>query len=178
MGTRSRRVAVVGILAALVVLTGCTGSQGGVTPTTDGTPAGAGYHAPASEYLLSADQFAGWTANGTRSPGGPSSSIPGVESGRVLELKNGSASLQIALLVFASPADARSFLRTQRETYRSDGIDTSNVSVGEQAFATTSLTETAVDARQANVYVQVTGNVPLNASTQYARAQLQAVTGS
>jgi hypothetical protein len=169
MESRSRSIAVVGVVAVLLLLAGCNGSPGGETPAANGTE----YDDPASEYLLSADQFAGWDANGTRSPG---AAPAGMESGQVLELKNGSASLQIALLVFESPAEARSFLEGQRETYESDGINTTNVSVGDRAFATTSLTETAVDAQQSNVYVQVTGNVPLNASEQYARAQLRAVT--
>ena len=167
MQSRSRSIAVVGVVAVLLLLAGCNGSTGGETPTA------AGYHDPASEYLLSADQFAGWEANGTRSPG---AAPVGMESGQVLELRNGSANLQVALLVFESPADARSFLDAQRETYQSDGINTTNVSVGDRAFATVSLTESAIDARQSNVYVQVTGNVPANVSGQYARAQLQAVT--
>ncbi|MFB6084934.1 MAG: hypothetical protein ABEJ94_11895 [Halorientalis sp.] len=169
MDSRSRSIAVVGAVAALLVLAGCSGTPGGGTPTASEP----GYHEPAIEYLLSASQFANWEGNGTRPP---DASPPGMESGRVLELRNGSAELQIAVLVFESPGDARAFLRAQRRTYRSDGINTTNVSVGERAFATTSLTETAVDAQQSNVYVQVVGTVPLNATKQYARAQLRAIT--
>ncbi|RXK46902.1 hypothetical protein [Halorientalis pallida] len=167
MESGSRSVVVVGAVAVLLVLAGCSGSPG------DGTPSTTEYHEPASESLLSAEQFTNWEANGTRAPG---AAPAGMESGRVLELQNGSANLQIALLVFESPADARAFLAAQRETYEGDGINTTNASVGDRAFATTSLTETAVDAQQSNVYVQVTGAVPLNASQQYARAQLRAVT--
>ena len=169
MESRSRSVAIVGAVAILLVLAGCSGAPGDATPT----PNASGYHEPASEYLLSAEQFTNWEGNGTRAPG---AEPEGMESGQVLELKNGSSSLQIALLVFESPADARTFLDAQRETYRGDGINTTNVSVGDRAFGVTSLTETAVNAQQANVYVQVTGTVPLNASEQYARTQLRAVT--
>jgi hypothetical protein len=169
MEGRSRSIAVVGVVAVLL-LAGCSGAPGEATPT----PNESEYHEPASEYLLSADQFTNWEGNGTRDPG---AAPPGMESGQVLQLKNRSGTLQIAVLVFSSSADAESFLNAQRETYESDGINTSNVSVGDRAFATTSITETAVDARQSNVYVQVTGTVPLNATEQYARAQLRAVTG-
>ncbi|WP_424016505.1 hypothetical protein ACOZ4N_11425 [Halorientalis pallida] len=169
MESRSRSVAVVGAVAVLLVLAGCSGVPGDATPTPDAS----GYHEPASEYLLTAAEFTNWEGNGTRAPG---ATPAGMESGRVLELRNGSSNLQIALLVFESPADARAFLAAQRETYREDGINATNVSVGDRAFGVTSLTETAVNAQQANVYVQVTGTVPLNASEQYARAQLRAVT--
>jgi hypothetical protein len=169
MRNRSRSIAVVGAVAVLLVLAGCSGAPSSETPTANGTE----YHESASEYLLSAGQFAGWEGNGTRSPG---AAPAGMESGQVLELKNGSANLQIALLVFESPAEAQSFLETQRGTYRSDGINTTEVTVGDHAFATTSLTETAVDAQRSNVYVQVTGNVPLNGSERYVEAQLRAVT--
>lgn len=175
MESRSRSVTVVGAVAVLLVLAGCNGVPGGGTPTATTTE----YHEPASEYLLSADTVAGWEGNGTRAPG---AEPEGMESGRVLELKNGSANLQIAVLVFEAPADARAFLDAQRETYRSEGVDTTDSSVGDRAFGVPELTGpnstiAAVDAQESNVYVQVTGNVPLNASEQIARTQLRAITG-
>mgnify|MGYP006287436319 CR=1 FL=1 len=171
-----RRVVAIGLVAVLVTLAGCGQAPGGGTPSATPGASAAGpapYGGSASEYLLSADRLAGWEANGTRAPG---ASPAGLESGRVAEFENGNASLQIAVLVFASPADARSFLAAQRETYRSDGINVTDVGVGDRGFATTSLTETAVDTQQSNVYVQVLGTVSRNASEQYARAQLRAIT--
>ena len=177
MESRSRSIAVVGAVAILLLLAGCSGLSGEETPTQNGTE----YHEPASEYLLSADKVVGWEENGTRAPNA-SAEPPGLESGQVLELKNGSADLQIAVLVFESPEDARTFLDAQRETYRSEGTNTTDVDIGDRAFGVPELTGpnstiSAVDAQQSNVYVQVTGNVPLNASERIARTQLRAITG-
>ncbi|SEO01293.1 hypothetical protein SAMN05216388_100746 [Halorientalis persicus] len=175
MESRSRSIVAVGAVAVLLVLAGCNGAPGGGTPTPSATE----YHEPASEYLLSAETLVGWEDNGTRAPGAEPA---GMESGQVLELKNGTANLQIAVLVFESPADARTFLDAQRETYRSEGINTTDVTIGDRAFGVPELTGpnstiAAVDAQESNVYVQVTGNVPLNASERIARTQLRAITG-
>jgi hypothetical protein len=151
-------------LALLLVASGCGQVIGG-------GPAGPQYQGAASDYLLTAEEVGdGWTENVTRDPNINSSRI---ESGRVIELTNGSAELQITVLVFSSAADSGAFLDEQRRAYNSSGLNATNVSLGDEGIGTTVSTGTFLEARTDNVYVQVIGNVQPKTAEGYVEAQFE-----
>jgi hypothetical protein len=151
-------------LAVLLVAAGCGQVIGG-------GPAGPQYQGDASDYLLTAGEVGdSWTENVTRDPNINSSRI---ESGRVIELTNGSADLQITVLVFSSAADSGAFLDEQRQAYDSSGLNATNVSLGDEGIGATVSTGTFLEARTDNVYVQVIGNVQPETAEGYVRAQFE-----
>jgi hypothetical protein len=151
-------------LALLLVVSGCGQVIGG-------GPAGPEYRGEASDYLLTAGEIGdGWTENVTREPNIDASRI---ESGRVVELTNGSSELQITVLVFSSASDAGTFLDEQRETYDSNGLNATDVSLGDEGIGATVSTGTFLEARTDNVYVQVIGHVPPETAERYLEAQFE-----
>lgn len=151
-------------LALLLVVSGCGQVIGGGS-------SGPQYQGEASDYLLTAEEVGdGWTENVTRDPNINSSRV---ESGRVVELTNGSAELQITVLVFSSAADSSAFLDEQRRAYDSNGLNATNVSLGDEGIGARVSTGTFLEAREDNVYVQVVGNVDPEQAEGYVRAQFE-----
>jgi hypothetical protein len=151
-------------LALLLLTAGCGQVIG------DGS-AGPAYQGDAGDYLLTADEVGdGWAENVTRDPNVDSSRI---ESGRVIELTDGSAELQISVLVFASAADSSTFLDEQRQAYDSNGLNATNASLGDGGIGARVSTGTFLEARTDNVYVQVIGNVRPGTAEDYVEAQFE-----
>jgi hypothetical protein len=165
MAGHSRAPVVAVALALLLTLSGCSALDGGTAgPTYDGD---------ANDYLLTAEEVGdGWMENRTRDPNIEADRI---ESGRVMELTNGSADLQISVLVFPSAAESAAFLDEQRTNYNESGLNATNGSLGDGAIAASVATGTFLEVRQDNVYVQVVGNVDIETARRYARAQLEKV---
>lgn len=151
-------------LAVLLVASGCGQLTGGAS--------GPEYQGDAGDYLLTTDVMTGWEENVTRDPGIDSSRI---QSGQVIELTNGSAELQLSVLVFPSAAESASFLDEQRTAYADSDLNATNRSLGDGAIEAQVTTGTFLEVREANVYVQVVGNVRPKAARQFARAQLQKI---
>lgn len=151
-------------LAVLLVASGCGQLTGGTS--------GPEYQGNADEYLLTADTITGWEENVTREP---TIDTDRIESGRVIELVNGSSEVQLSVLVFPAAADAATFMSEQRVTYRENDLDPVNRSLGDEAIEAEVTTGTFLEVRESNVYVQVVGNVRPDTARQFARAQLRKV---
>jgi hypothetical protein len=151
-------------LAVLLVAAGCGQLTGGAS--------GPEFQGDAGEYLLTADTIAGWEENVTREPNIDADRI---ESGRVIELVNGSSEIQLSVLVFPAAADAATFMSEQRAAYTENDLGPVNRSLGDGAIEAEVPTGTFLDVRESNVYVQVVGNVRPETARQFARAQLRTV---
>lgn len=160
-----------GVVVTLMLLSAGCGQIGNSPSTpTDATE----YHGTASEYLLTAEEVGdGWEENQTRTP---DADAPAMESGRVIQFRNGSNEFQVAVLVFESDSEAESFYRDQRDTYVSEGFTVVNQTIGERARSISTLNQNLVDSHESNLYVQVTGDVELDSAKRYAKEQLEKVT--
>jgi hypothetical protein len=158
------------VLILILLAAGCSQIGGSPSTPTDAPE----YHGNASEYLLTAEEVGdGWEENQTRPP---DADAPAMESGRVIQFRNGSDEFQIAVLIFESDAEAESFYEDQRDTYVSEGFSIVNQTIGERARSISTLDQNLVDSHTSNVYVQVTGDVQLDSAKRHVEEQLGKIT--
>lgn len=174
-----RRDLLVTACTGLAVTTaGCSNEEGDGEPTDgdnettdgEGTEEQPMLEDDAGQYLLSVDEIPGdWEENTER---GPEMDPAGLVSARVKELSSpdGEEEVNLAVAVFESADHASQYLADQRAGYE----DVRDEHVGDESFSFTG-SFSAVEARTANVAVQVIGTVHISNIREIATAQTNAL---
>lgn len=131
------------------------------------------YDGAASDYLLTTEEIGSpWSLDTERVL---NLQPAGLESGRGIDLSNGEAELSVAVAVLETPADAEEILSDRRTTLRSQGVEPADLDVGGDASVATTGSYTHIISREANVYVEVYGNLALTEARRIAEQQYEKI---